>query len=180
MTAGLGLMNWGLSRRRLAGAVSTRPAVQRSRTSIACSRESPVVPSVTSTAPARMLAVLRILAAVVFISFGTMKLFGFPPPPAIMPPVTPITQLWIAGVLETFGGAAILLGLFTRPVAFVLSGEMAVAYFQSHFPQSVYPTTNMGTPAILYCLLYLYLAFAGAGAWSLDAMIARSRGGHRA
>ncbi len=127
--------------------------------------------------PARMLSVLRIVAAVVFISVGTMKLYGFPPPPAMMPPITPMTQLWIAGVLETFGGAAILLGLFTRPVAFVLSGEMAVAYFQGHFPQSVYPTTNMGIPAILYCFLYLYLVFAGAGAWSLDAMIARSKGG---
>ena len=87
-----------------------------------------------------------------------------------------MSQLWIAGVLETFGGTAILLGLFTRPVAFVLSGEMAVAYFQSHFPQSVYPTTNKGIPAILYCFLFLYLVFAGAGAWSLDAVIARSKG----
>jgi putative oxidoreductase len=80
--------------------------------------------------PARMLSVLRIVATVVFMSVGTMKLYGFPPPPAMMPPITPMTQLWIAGALETFGGAAILLGLFTRPVAFVLSGEMAVAYFQ--------------------------------------------------
>jgi putative oxidoreductase len=127
--------------------------------------------------PARMLSVLRIVAATVYISVGSMKLFGFPPPPSAMPPITPMTQLWIAGVLETYGGAAILLGLFTRPVAFVLSGEMAVAYFQSHFPLSIYPTTNMGIPAILYCFLYLYLAFAGAGAWSLDAMIARSKGG---
>ena len=80
--------------------------------------------------PARMLSVLRIVATVVFMSVGTMKLYGFPPPPAMMPPITPMTQLWIAGVLETYGGTAILLGLFTRPVAFVLSGEMAVAYFQ--------------------------------------------------
>jgi putative oxidoreductase len=127
--------------------------------------------------PSRMLSVFRIVAAVVYISFGTMKLFGFPPPPVVLPPITPISQLWIAGVLETFGGLAILLGLFTRPVAFVLSGEMAVAYFQSHFPQSVYPTTNMGTPAIMYCLFYLYLVFAGPGAWSLDSVISRSKGG---
>lgn len=126
--------------------------------------------------PSRMLSVFRIVAAVVFISIGTMKLLGFPPPPAGMPPITPFSRLWIAGMLETFGGLAILLGLFTRPVAFVLSGEMAVAYFTSHFPQSVYPSTNMGTPAILYCFFYLYLVFAGPGVWSLDSAIARSRG----
>jgi putative oxidoreductase len=125
--------------------------------------------------PGRMLSVFRIVAAGVFISFGTMKLLGFPPPPPVMPPITPLSQLWIAGVLETVGGVAILLGLFTRPVAFVLSGEMAVAYFQGHFPQSVFPTTNMGTPAILYCFFYLYLVFAGPGAWSLDSAIARSK-----
>jgi putative oxidoreductase len=127
--------------------------------------------------PDRMLCVLRVVAAVVFVSVGTMKLLGFPPPPGPMPPITPMSQLWIAGVLETFGGVAIILGFFTRPVAFVLSGEMAAAYFQGHFPQSVYPTTNMGIPAILYCFLYLYLAFAGAGTWSLDGLIARSSGG---
>jgi putative oxidoreductase len=70
-----------------------------------------------------------------------------------------------------------LIGLFTRPVAFILCGEMAVAYFQGHYPQSFWPTTNMGAPAILYCFIYLYLVFAGAGAWSVDAMIARSRVG---
>ena len=126
--------------------------------------------------PSRMLSVFRIVAAAVFISIGTMKLLGFPPPPAVMPPITPFTLLWIAGVLETFGGLAILLGLFTRPVAFLLSGEMAVAYFTSHFPQSVYPSTNMGTPAILYCFFYLYLVFAGPGVWSVDSAIARSKG----
>jgi putative oxidoreductase len=98
--------------------------------------------------PSRMLAVLRIVAGVVYMSFGTMKLVGFPPPPPVMPPITPMSLLWIAGVIEVLGGTAIILGLFTRPVAFVLSGEMAVAYFHSHFPLSVFPTTNMGTPAI--------------------------------
>jgi putative oxidoreductase len=125
--------------------------------------------------PSRLLGVFRIVAGVVFISFGTMKLFGFPPPPPVMPPITPMTQLWFAGVLETFGGIAIVIGLFTRPIAFILSGEMAVAYFQFHFPQSVFPTTNMGAPAIMYCLFYLYLTFAGSGAWGLDARIARSK-----
>jgi putative oxidoreductase len=123
----------------------------------------------------RMLSIFRILAGVVFISFGTMKLFGYPPSPVPLPPLSLTSQLGIAGMLETFGGLAIVLGLFTRPVAFVLAGEMAVAYFQMHFPHSFFPTINNGTPAIMYCLFFLYLAFAGAGEWSLDAGIARSR-----
>ena len=126
---------------------------------------------------ARMRSVLRIVAAAVFISFGTMKLFNFPPLPAGMPPIPLVSQLGLAGTLELFGGSLILIGLFTRPVSFVLAGEMAVAYFSFHFPISVYPTTNMGIPAILYCFLFLYLVFAGAGPWSVDAMIARSKGG---
>ena len=125
--------------------------------------------------PSRMLSVLRIVAGVVFVTFGTMKLFGVPPLPPGMPPIGLLTQTGIGGMLETFGGPLIVLGLFTRPVAFVLSGEMAVAYFQFHFPQSFFPTTNMGTPAILYCFLFLYFVFAGAGVWSIDAMIARRR-----
>jgi putative oxidoreductase len=123
----------------------------------------------------RMLSIFRIVAAVVFISFGTMKLFGYPPSPVPLPPFSLTSELGIAGILETFGGLAILLGLFTRPVAFVLSGEMAVAYFTNHFPLSFFPTTNNGTPAIMYCLFFLYLSFAGAGEWSLDAGIARSQ-----
>jgi putative oxidoreductase len=81
----------------------------------------------------------------------------------------------IGGMHEVFGGLAIVLGLFTRPVAFVLAGEMAVAYFQFHFPQSFWPPVNQGIPAILYCFLFLYLMLAGAGEWSVDAVIARSR-----
>lgn len=92
-----------------------------------------------------------------------------------MPPFNPTSQLGIGGILEIVGGAAIVLGLFTRPVAFVLSGMMAVAYFQFHAPQSIYPTANNGVPAVMYCFFFLYLAFAGAGAWSVDAAIARSR-----
>ena len=126
----------------------------------------------------RMLSILRIVAGFVYISVGTMKLFGFPPPP---PPGLPAfglaSMLGIAGILDTFGGLLIMLGLFTRPVAFLLAGEMAVAYFQFHLPMSVFPTTNMGIPAILYCFLYLYFVFAGAGPWSVDAVIARSKGG---
>ncbi len=124
----------------------------------------------------RMLSVLRIVAGIVFVSAGTMKLFGYPPSPQPMPPVTVMSQMWIAGILETFGGLAIVVGFLTRPVAFVLSGEMAVAYFQAHFPQSVFPTVNNGIPAVLYCFLFLYMTFAGAGSWSIDAIIARSKG----
>jgi putative oxidoreductase len=125
----------------------------------------------------RMLAVLRIVAGLVFVSAGTMKLFGHPPSPVPLPPIRLMSELGVGGILETFGGLAIVLGLFTRPVAFVLSGEMAVAYFQFHFPQSFFPTVNNGVAAVLYCFLYLYLTFAGAGAWSVDAMIARSKRG---
>ncbi len=127
----------------------------------------------------RMLSILRIVAGAVFITFGTMKVFNYPPLPQGMPPIPLMSQAGIAGVLEIIGGPLITLGLFTRPVAFILAGEMAVAYFQGHYPQSFWPSVNMGTPAILYCFLYLYLVFAGAGPWSLDAMIARNRAGNR-
>jgi putative oxidoreductase len=127
--------------------------------------------------PSRILSVLRIVAGVVFITFGTMKLVGYPPLPPGTPPFGLMSQAGIGGMLEVVGGLLIIVGLFTRPVAFVLSGEMAVAYFQFHYPQSFFPTTNMGTPAILYCFLFLYFVFAGAGVWSIDAMIARRRRG---
>jgi len=117
-----------------------------------------------------LLSLLRIVAALMFIQFGTMKLFAFPVG------MTPdggtaklASQTGIAGILEVFGGGLILLGLFTRPVAFVLAGEMAVAYFQFHFPQSFWTVVNMGTPAVLYCFLMLYFSAAGSGPWSLDA-----------
>jgi len=126
----------------------------------------------------RMLSILRIVGAVVYISVGTVKLFGFPPPPPGMPAFGLLSLLGISGILDTFGGLLILLGLFTRPVSFVLAGEMAVAYFQSHLPLSFWPTTNLGIPAILYCFIYLYFVFAGAGPWSVDAMIARKKGGN--
>jgi putative oxidoreductase len=124
----------------------------------------------------RMLAVFRIFIGLLFISFGTMKLFGFPFSPH-MPPLVLFSQVWWAGVLETFGGLAIVLGLLTRPVAFVLAGEMAVAYFQAHAPQSFFPSNNNGVGAALYCWIFLYLAVAGAGAWSLDRVIAAKRRG---
>ncbi len=122
-----------------------------------------------------MLSVLRIVSGLVFITFGTMKLFNIPPMPPGQPPLDLMSQVGLAGILELFGGLAIVLGIFTRPVAFILSGEMAVAYFQGHFPMGFWPSQNMGTPAILYCFLFLYFVFSGAGVWRMDAMIARSR-----
>jgi putative oxidoreductase len=123
-----------------------------------------------------MLSILRIVVGAVFISFGTMKLFNYPPMPTGMPPIPLMSQLGLAGTLEVFGGLLILIGLFTRPLSFVLAGEMAVAYFQGHYPHSFWPSVNMGTPAILFCFIYLYFVFAGGGPWSVDAMIARSKG----
>lgn len=123
----------------------------------------------------RVLSIVRIVAALIFVSAGTMKVFGYPEGPAEVPPFDPLTQVGIGGLLEVVGGLAVALGLFTRPVSFVLSGMMAVAYFQFHAPQGVFPTLNGGIPAILYCFLFLYLTFAGAGPWSVDAWIVRSR-----
>ena len=120
----------------------------------------------------RALAVLRIVTALIFIEHGTQKLFGFPAGPNAGP-VDLMSMMGLAGVLEAFGGLLILIGLFTRPVAFVLCGMMAVAYFMAHAPQNFYPVNNGGDGAILYCFVFLYLVFAGPGAWSADA--ARSR-----
>ncbi len=123
----------------------------------------------------RVLSLFRIVAALIFLTAGTTKVFNLPPGPPDMPPFDPLTQIGIGGLLEVVGGLAVAVGLFTRPVSFVLSGMMAVAYFQFHAPQSVFPTVNGGIPAILYCFLFLYLTFAGGGPWSVDAAIARSR-----
>ncbi len=123
----------------------------------------------------RMLSGFRIVAGLMFISYGTMKVFGYPPGPQPLPPFNPAALLVIAGMVELVGGTLIVLGLLTRPVALVLAGEMAVAYFRSHLPLSPFPTVNQGTAAVLYCLLFLYLTFAGAGVFSLDALIARRK-----
>lgn len=119
-------------------------------------------------------SVLRMVAALLFITFGTMKLFGVP---VAMPggmTVKLASELGIAATLETVGGTLMLIGLFTRPVAFVLCGEMAVAYFQGHFPHGFWPVQNQGTPAVLYCFVWLYFSAAGAGPWSLDALRRRT------
>lgn len=120
----------------------------------------------------RLLSLLRIVAAFLFIAHGTQKLFGMPAPPPMVIPL--MSQAGLAGVLETFGGTLLLLGLFTRPVAFVLAGEMAVAYFQGHAPRGSWPLLNGGELAVLYCFIYLYLAATGGGPWSLDAIRRRS------
>ncbi|HVH02232.1 MAG TPA: DoxX family protein [Amaricoccus sp.] len=113
------------------------------------------------------LALLRIVTALLFIAHGTMKLFGFP---AAMESGTVqlFSLMGLAAILELVGGALILLGLFTRPVAFLLAGEMAVAYWMAHGPQGLYPILNGGESAILFCFVFLYLVFAGPGAFSLD------------
>lgn len=114
----------------------------------------------------RLLGILRIVAAVLFIEHGTQKLFGFPP--SERPPAELFSLMGLAGVLEVFGGLLLLVGLFTRPVAFILSGQMAVAYWMAHAPQSVFPVLNRGDAAILFCFIFLYLVAAGPGAFSID------------
>jgi putative oxidoreductase len=122
-----------------------------------------------------MRSLVRIASGLVFMSYGTMKLFNVPASGMRGYPVSLGTQIGVAATLEVFGGLLIVLGLLTRPVAFLLSGEMAVAYFQVHAPRSPWPALNQGTAAVLFCFWYLYLAVAGPGPWSLDAMIARAR-----
>jgi putative oxidoreductase len=117
------------------------------------------------------LSVLRIVTAFLFLQYGAAKLFAFPA--SIMPnggTVPLSSQAGMAGALELVGGALLLLGLFSRPVAFVVSGEMAFAYFIGHAPQSFWPVLNQGAPAILFCFIWLYISAAGAGPWSLDAL----------
>jgi putative oxidoreductase len=112
------------------------------------------------------LAVLRIVAGLLFLEHGTQKLFGFPPGEHAGAVLGSLP--WIAGLLEVVLGTLIVLGLFTRPAAFIASGEMAVAYWMAHAPQDLYPANNGGDAAILFCFVFLYLVFAGPGALSLD------------
>ncbi len=118
----------------------------------------------------RALSALRIMAALLFFAHGSQKLFGFPA--SDFSPAA-FTMPWIAGVLEFFGGALLVVGLFTRPVAFILSGMMAVAYFIAHAPQNFHPALNGGDAAILFSFVFFYLVFAGPGPWSVDAIRAR-------
>jgi putative oxidoreductase len=127
------------------------------------------------------LSVLRIVAALIYMQHGSQKLFGLPPTgaPGGSGPLVLFSQTGLAGVLEFFGGMLLLIGLFTRPVAFILSGEMAVAYFQVHAPRAFLPIVNRGELAVVLCFLFLYFAFAGAGSWSVDDVVARSSRGFR-
>jgi len=117
----------------------------------------------------RILSLVRIVSALIFMEHGTQKWLNFPPLGR------PAPELWsmsgFGGALELVLGPLLVLGLFTRPVAFVLSGEMAIAYWRSHAPRNVFPVLNGGDAAILYCFIFLYLAFAGGGVWSLDRVI---------
>jgi putative oxidoreductase len=118
-------------------------------------------------------SVLRIMAGFMFMLAGTTKLFAWPTAGHGGGPVELMSQMGLAGVLEFGGGLLLMLGLFTRPVAFIVSGEMAVAYFQAHLPRSFWPTANGGVTAALYCFIWLYFSAAGAGPWSLDAKLRR-------
>ena len=124
---------------------------------------------IPATSSPRLLSVMRIVVALVFFSHGISKFFGLPPFPMAMTPL-----LYVAGIIEVVGGALLIVGLFTRPVAFLLSGMSAAAYFLAHAPQGPFPIANGGEAAVLYCFVFLYLAAAGGGAWSVDA--GRGRG----
>ena len=117
-------------------------------------------------------ALLRIVAGVLFFQHGLPKLFGYP---GAGEPAETFSQLWFAGIIEVFGGLAITLGLFTSVVAFIASGELAVAYFQAHAPRGFWPVANGGELAAIFCFVFLYLAATGAGKWSLDSLTRRRR-----
>lgn len=120
----------------------------------------------------QLLALLRIVAGLLFLEHATQKFFAFPAPF----PVQPVPALFLtAGVVELVAGTLITLGLFTRMAAFVASGEMAIGYFMIHFPQGFWPAVNKGEAAILFCFVFLYIAGAGPGAWSVDGARFRSR-----
>ena len=123
-----------------------------------------------------LLSVLRIIVTFLYIQHGTAKWFAFPG--AVMPGggVVPVgSLLWFAALIETIGGTLLLLGLFTRPVAFILAGEMAAAYFIVHAGRGFWPLLNQGEPPVFFCFTFLYFSAAGAGPWSLDALLARRR-----
>ena len=124
----------------------------------------------------QLLSILRIVVAFLYLQVGSAKWFAFPA--AILPGggTAPVGSLvWFAGVIEVVGGTFFLLGLFTRPVAFILSGEMAFAYFIGHAGHGFWPVLNQGAPAVFYCFTFLYYSAAGPGPWSLDAVLARRR-----
>lgn len=125
-----------------------------------------------------VLALLRVVTALLFLEHATMKFFQFPAPiPGMTYPLPAI--MLVAGTIEIVTAALVGFGLFTRIAAFVASGEMAAAYFMAHAPQGFWPVLNMGEPAVMFCFIYFYLAFAGGGAWALDNVVGRSNSGER-
>lgn len=127
--------------------------------------------SFCSTWSPRVLSLLRIVVALLFMQHGSQKLFGIPASQQASAPL--LSLMGVAGVLEFFGGLFILIGLFTRPVAFILSGQMAVAYFMAHAPNGLLPILNRGELAVVYCFVFLYLSVAGGGSWSVDHCLRR-------
>ena len=119
-----------------------------------------------------VLSILRIVTALLFLEHGTSRLFAFPSP---LPAPPFLTMYWFAGAIELAGGALLFVGLLTRPAAIIMSGEMAFAYFASHAPRAFFPILNRGDGSILFCFIFLYIAFAGPGLWSLDALMRRGR-----
>jgi len=122
-------------------------------------------PSLPAWAP-RALALLRIVTALLFLEHGTQKILGFPPSGHAGPVLASLAG--VQGLIELIGGFLLTIGLWSRPAAFILCGDMAVAYFMAHFPRAFFPIQNMGDAAILYCFIFLYLVFAGPGPWSAD------------
>lgn len=126
----------------------------------------------------RLLSILRIVTAFLFMQHGGQKLFGFPAPQRSA--FDPFSLIGVAGILELFGGLLILVGFATRPTAFLLCGLMAFAYFIAHAPRGFWPLLNGGELAVMYCFVFLYLSVAGGGAWSVDHVLAGKRHGGRA
>lgn len=133
-----------------------------------------MVTNLASWAP-RMLSALRIMTGLLFLEHGTEKLLGFPPSEHAAPAL--LSLIGVQGILELVGGFLIVIGFLTRPVAFILAGDMAVAYFMAHAPKGFFPTLNGGQLAILFCFVFLYFFFAGAGPWSVDKQRVRSQFG---
>jgi len=127
------------------------------------------MPNLVAWSP-RVLSLLRIVTALLFMEHGLMKLFHFPAAQPGAPDPLP-AMLLAAAWIEVVGGGLIALGLFTRAAAFICSGEMAVGYFMAHAPNGPFPALNMGEAAVLYCFVFFYLVFAGGGPWSLDALV---------